>query len=66
MSIQQVIQSLDEQIAKLQHARALLNGRGKATGKGRGPRTMTAAARARIAAAQRARWAGLKRQAKKK
>jgi len=57
MSIQQVIESLDEQIARLRHARALLNstGSGKATGKGRGPRTMSAAARARIAAAQRAR-----------
>jgi len=65
MSIQQVIQSLDEQIARLQHARALLNGPGKATGKGRGPRTMTAAARARIAAAQRARWAKVKAQKKK-
>jgi hypothetical protein len=67
MSIEQVIQSIDEQISKLQQAKALLNGTGtgKATGKGRGPRTMSAAARARIAAAQRARWAKVKAQKKK-
>lgn len=59
MTIEQVIQSIDEQISRLQQARALLNGTrsGKATGRGRGPRTLSAAARARIAAAQRARWA---------
>jgi hypothetical protein len=57
MSIEQVIQFIDEQISRLQRARAALNGTGsgKAEGRGRGPRTMSAAARARIAAAQRAR-----------
>jgi len=68
MSIDQVIRSIDEQISKLQQAKAFLNGTGsgKATGRGRGPRTMSAAARARIAAAQRARWARLKAAQKKK
>jgi len=68
MSIEQAIQAIDEQISRLQQARAFLNGTGsgKATGRGRGPRTMSAAARARIAAAQRARWARVKAQVKKK
>jgi len=56
MSIEQAIQAIDEQISRLQQARAFL----------RGPRTMSAAARARIAAAQRARWARVKAQVKKK
>jgi len=43
MSIEQVIESIDEQISRLQQAKTLLNGTGagKATGRGRGPRHMT-------------------------
>jgi len=66
MSIDSVIRSIDEQISRLQKARAFLNSTGKATGRGRGQRTMSAAARARIAAAQRARWARVKAAQKKK
>ncbi len=67
MSIEQVIQSIDEQIKKLQQAKMFLNGSGsgKATGKGTGPRTLSAAARQKIAAAQRARWARVKAAKKK-
>jgi hypothetical protein len=60
MQFSQIVAGLDEEIAKLQQARALLIGsNGQAAGR-RGPyktRTMSAAARAKIAAAQRARWA---------
>jgi hypothetical protein len=67
MSIEQIIQSIDEQISRLQQAKMFLNGSGsgKATGKGRGPRTLSAAARRKIAAAQRARWARVKAAKKK-
>ena len=65
MNLEQVIRSIDEEISRLQQAKALLNSTGKATGRGRVPRTMSAAARARIAAAQRARWARVKAQKKK-
>jgi hypothetical protein len=60
LQVSQIVAGLDEEIAKLQQARALLIGsNGQAVGR-RGPykkRTMSAAARAKIAAAQRARWA---------
>ena len=41
MSIEQIIEDIDQQISKLQRARAELNGTGagKATGRKRGPRT---------------------------
>jgi len=64
MNIEQVIESLDEEIGKLQQAKAILNGTGVTT-TGRTRRHMSAEAKARIAAAQRARWAKI-RAAKKK
>lgn len=58
----QIIQSLDNEIKRLQQARELLSreSRGRATPGRYGPRHMSAEARARIAAAQRARWARVK------
>jgi len=64
MSRTELLQQLDTEIARLQKARAVLDGGLKTTNSRRGPRHMSAAARSRIAAAQRARWAKLK--AKKK
>ena len=56
MSIAAVLQSLDEEIGRLQQAKAILNGTG-VTATGQRRRLMSAEAKARIAAAQRARWA---------
>jgi hypothetical protein len=69
MNINELIEALDAEIARLTHARALLDGRIAGNGRTavkRGPkpkangtqrRTMSAEGRARIAAAQTARWA---------
>ena len=69
-----IIQFIDAEIARLQQARALLNGhaapakRGRPIGSGATPQTakpvrrkITPEGRARIAAAQKARWAKIKR-----
>jgi len=66
MDFQAIIHSLDEEISRLQQARAILNGTGAVPATGRKRRHMSAAARARIAAAQRKRWAKVKAAAKKK
>ncbi len=75
MSLQDIIQQLDQQIERLQQARKHLTGsEGERLSfattsrerKRRGPRRMSAEARARIAAAQRARWARVKAGQKKK
>lgn len=75
MDIQNIVEQLRQQQARLDKAIAALGGGYTARRRGRppkataspavrrGPRKMSAAARARIAAAQRARWAKQKRQA---
>jgi hypothetical protein len=61
MDTTKLIEALDLEIARLQHARALLSGaplRGKPGPKPKAvKRTMSAEGRARVAAAQKARWA---------
>jgi hypothetical protein len=74
MDTKEIIQTIDAEIARLEKARALLNGDVSAPAKGGrqvsskntavskpGRRQMSAEGRARIAAAQRARWAKAKR-----
>ena len=74
MDTSEIIQTIDAEIARLEKARALLNGhvstpakRGRrATAKaviaaGKPRRKMSAEGRARIAAAQKARWAKAKK-----
>ena len=63
MSIQNIVQSLDKEIANLTQARALLNGSGNHSNRlpavassGR-KRVVSLAARRKMAAAQKARWA---------
>jgi hypothetical protein len=76
MKITDLLRNIDEEIARLQQARALLAGTDNPRRRGRPPgissklwatpakkRTMSAAGRKRIAEAQRARWAKQKRQA---
>jgi len=65
MNFQAIIHSLDEEISRLQRARAILNGTGVTT-TGRTRRTMSAEAKARIAEAQRTRWARVRAAQKKK
>lgn len=81
MDTQPLLQEIDAQIAKLQHARTVLAAIDSASprkGRGRPPkksapttdapqkrRTLSPVARARIAAAQRKRWAEKKKAAKK-
>lgn len=79
MSIENLLSTIDAEIARLQQARALLAGtsskgngkRGKSTTtataapKKRARRTMSAEARKRIAEAQRKRWAAQKKAATK-
>jgi hypothetical protein len=69
-----VINEIDEEITRLQAARALLLGgsggsvsSGKKTrkAKGTGRKPMSAAGRAKIAAAQKARWAKVRAEKKK-
>ena len=62
MNLEQIIESLDAQIARLQKARALLSGTGSGSvgagrGRRRGSRQMSAEARKRISDAQKKRWA---------
>jgi hypothetical protein len=71
MDITALLKSIEEEIARLQQARALLAGTNSARRRGRPPgttnkakttavtakRTMSAAGRKRIAEAQKARWA---------
>lgn len=68
MNIEQVIRSIDDQISRLQQAKAILGGGGAGEGiaTGRRRRHMSAAAKARIAAGQRKRWAKVKAAQKKK
>lgn len=56
MNHNRIIAEIDEQIERLQRARAALTGKTEGTGRHR-RRKMSAAARARISAAQKARWA---------
>jgi hypothetical protein len=65
MSINQILETIDAEIATLKHVRAVLAGRGIAkTVTAPAPkkrRKMSAAARKRIAEAQKKRWAALKK-----
>lgn len=75
MVIASILAQLDEEIAKLKQARALLAGTGKVAAKlaahrnGKGKtgrkRVLSAEARKRIADAQRKRWAAQRAKAKK-
>lgn len=79
MNTDQILSAIDAEIAKLQQARALLNGYTEPAAIKRGPgrpkkvaaptavaskRTMSAEGKARIAAAQKKRWAAAKKAAK--
>ena len=68
MSTAQILQQLDAEIARLQKARAVLDGQEthRLGSSSKSKRSMSAAARARIGAAQKARWAKLKAHNKKK
>jgi hypothetical protein len=63
MSIQNIVQALDKEIANLTQARALLSGSGnrpdglRAVASSSGKRVVSLAARRKMAAAQKARWA---------
>jgi hypothetical protein len=68
---EKLLAAIDQEIARLQHARNLLAGSEKAKRRGRPPgtvnkqakkRTLSEAARQKIAEAQRKRWAAQKRQ----
>ena len=65
MNLNEILSSIDSEIASLQQARALLAG--QVAGKGRAikKRTLSAEARAKISAAQRKRWAAQKKAARK-
>lgn len=76
MELTALLRNIEEEIARLQQARALLAGTNSPRRRGRPPgssnkpkhtlvkkRTMSAAGRKRIAEAQKARWAKLKKQA---
>jgi hypothetical protein len=63
MSLENVLASIDSEIARLEQARKLLAGSGvKKSTKPRG--AISAAARKKIAAAQRRRWAAVRKAAK--
>jgi hypothetical protein len=70
MSIDNLLSSIDSEIARLTQARALLAGIGERGGKypaslsAKPKRILSAAARKKIAAAQRKRWAAVKKAAK--
>jgi hypothetical protein len=71
METSKLLAEIDAEIARLQQARALLNGKEVKRQPGRPAkkttakkRTMSAEGRARIAAAQKARWANAKKAAK--
>lgn len=74
MDTAQILTQIDEEIARLQHVKALLTGehvkrapgRTSSSPKKKAPakkRTMSAESRARIAAAQKARWAKVRKAA---
>jgi hypothetical protein len=68
MSINEILPSIDSEIAVLKQVRALLVGSGGTAARGKRVKkhhTMSAEARERIAAAQRKRWALQKKAAKK-
>ena len=71
MNTSSIVAALDDEIAALRHARAVLAGNGvnRRSGRAAGPakrsvkrRKLSAAARAKIAAAQKLRWARQKRE----
>jgi hypothetical protein len=69
MNTNELIEALDAEIARLEQARAILEGNGRSAAVKRGVnttqrRTMSPEGRAKIAAAQRARWAKAKRAGK--
>jgi hypothetical protein len=66
MSVENILQQLDNEIANLTQVRALLTGSSASvvTSRKKGKRVISSAARRRMAAAQKARWA--KYRAKKK
>jgi hypothetical protein len=62
MSVENIVQQIDKEIADLTRARALLAGLSGSSTRGKlavmpGKRIISAAARRRMAAAQKARWA---------
>jgi hypothetical protein len=57
MSIENIVQQLDKEIADLQKARVALSGLGSGKQAVKGKRVISAIARKRMAKAQRARWA---------
>jgi len=75
MNLERILSAIDDQISKLQQARAMLAGAGSPIVVKRGPgrpkksasepsgkkRVLSAEARARIAAAQKKRWAAAKK-----
>jgi hypothetical protein len=61
VNIDVIVQSIDEEIERLQRARSLLTGSPKRGLPAAKKRTMSAEGRARVAAAQKARWAKAKR-----
>jgi hypothetical protein len=78
MQTSELIAAIEEEIARMEQARALLSGSGagpahggrRAAAPSGGPaprkkRTISAAGRARIAAAQKARWAGIRKAARR-
>ena len=66
MAISDVVQQLDNEIARLQKARqALTTSASSSMNHRSGPQQMSAAARARISAAQKKRWAAVRAQKKK-
>jgi hypothetical protein len=60
MNTKELLQSIDEEIARLTKARDLLSNNSKAAPAAKG-RSMSLEARKRIAAAQRKRWAAVKK-----
>jgi len=63
MNTKELLQSIDEEIARLTKVRDLLSNKSKATSAANKRRPMSLAGRKRIAAAQRKRWAAAKKAA---
>jgi hypothetical protein len=63
MDTSEIIEAIDQEIYRLETAKALLTGGGPATEQHQ-RREISAAGRRRIAAAQKARWAKVKKAAK--
>jgi hypothetical protein len=64
MNLQNLLSSIDSEIARLKQARALLAGSTGHAGIVKPKRTLSVAARKKIAAAQRKRWAAVRKAVK--